>query len=66
VEFQKIFPGFFIVKIVFLGGRRIAQRLRMIAALPKNLSLNLSINTGHLTDTWNSSFLGPDSIFWSS
>lgn len=42
-----------------------AYRLRVLAALPENLSLSLSIHFGQLTITHNSSTRGPDTFLWS-
>lgn len=63
---QEIFHGFFMLKIVFLRARRIAQRLRVIAVLPEGTSLDPSTLIGYLINTRNSSFLGPDVLFWFS
>lgn len=45
--------------------RRLAQWLRVCIALPEGLHLDLSNNTGRLTTTYNSSFRGSDTHFWS-
>lgn len=42
-----------------------AYRLRVLAALPENLSLSLSIHFEQLTITHNSSTRGPDTFLWS-
>lgn len=66
MEFWEIFHRCFILKIVFLGGSGIAQRLRVIVVLPEDMNLNPSTIIGHLIDTCNSTFLGPDALFWPS